>query len=87
MIVLENGVLDSFSTMVRGCYSCTFYMHYPFPPCFVICSFGGIRPPKGGFITPKGHVLTRGVLLFTHRGGCYPRKSLLHSCKRAVSIC
>ena len=28
--------------------------------CCVIFCFGGIKPPLGGFITPKGVVLTRG---------------------------
>ena len=34
---------------------------------------GWFYPPEGGcFITPKGVVLTRGVVLFPKRGGCIP---------------
>ena len=40
----------------------------------VICCFGGIKPPRGGFITQKGVALTRGVVLFPKRGGCIPPK-------------
>ena len=52
--------------------------------CCVICCFGGIKPPRGGFITPKGVVLTRGVVLFPKRGGCIPPKGWFYPPKGVV---
>ena len=43
--------------------------------CYVICCFGGIKPPQGCFNTPKGVVLTRGVVVSPQRGGLIPLKS------------
>ena len=68
---------------------CTFSLLLHIAPCLlcsVICCFGGIKPPWGGFITPKevlltrgvvstrGLVLTTGVVLFPKMGGCIPPK-------------
>ena len=45
---------------------------------------GGIKPPWGGFITPKGVVLTRGVVLSPIRGGFIPHKGWLYPPKGVV---
>ena len=52
--------------------------------CRVIFCFGGIKPPWGGFITPKGVVLTRGVVLSPIRGGFIPHKGWLYPPKGVV---
>ena len=46
--------------------------------CSVICCFGGIKPPRRGFITPKGVIFTRGVVLFPRRGGFIPQNEWLY---------
>ena len=60
----------------QHCSDCFFLL------CCVIYCFGGIKPPRGGFITPKGVVLTRGVVLFPKRGGCIPRKGWFYPPKK-----
>ena len=52
--------------------------------CYVICYFGGIKPPQGGFITPNGVVLTKEVDLFPKRGGCIPPKGWFYPPKGVV---
>ena len=52
--------------------------------CRVIFCFGGIKPPWGGFITPKGVVLTRGVVLSPIRGGYIPPKGWFYPPKGVV---
>ena len=52
--------------------------------CRVIVCFGGIKPPWGGFITPKGVVLTRGVVLSPIRGGYIPPKGWFYPPKGVV---
>ena len=39
--------------------------------CCVICCFGGIKPPRDGFIAPKGVISTSGVALFPIWGWFY----------------
>ena len=55
-------------------------------PCCVILCFGGIKPPWGGFIPPKGVVLTRGGGFIPHKGWLYPPKGVVLSPKRGVFI-
>ena len=45
---------------------------------------GGIKPPWGGFFTPKGVVLTRGVVLSPIRGGYIPPKGWYNPPKGVV---
>ena len=47
---------------------------------------GGIKPPWGGSITPKGVVLTRGGGFIPHKGWFYPPKGVVLSLKRGGSI-
>ena len=51
-------------------------------PCCVILCFGGIKAPWGGFIPPKGVVLTRGGGFIPHKGWLYPPKGVVVSPKR-----
>ena len=55
-------------------------------PCCVILCFGGIKPPWGGFIPPKGVVLTRGGGFIPHKGWLYPPKGVVLSPKRGGFI-
>ena len=50
--------------------------------CCVISCFGGIKPPWGGFITPKGVVLSTGGRFIPHKGWFYPPKGVVLSPKR-----
>ena len=55
-------------------------------PCCVILCFGGIKPPWGGFIPPKGVVLTRGGGFIPHKGWLYPPKGVVLSPQRGGFI-
>ena len=46
----------------------------------------GIKPPWGGFIPPKGVVLTRGGGFIPHKGWFYPPKVVVLSPKRGGFI-
>ena len=46
----------------------------------------GIKPPWGGFIPPKGVVLTRGCGFFPHKGWLYPPKGVVLSPQRGGFI-
>ena len=54
--------------------------------CCVIFCFGGIKPPWGGFITPKGVVLTRVGGFISHEGWLYAPKGVFLSPKRGGFI-
>ena len=52
--------------------------------CCVVFCFGRIKPPWGGFITPKGVVLTREVVLSPIRGGYITPKGWFYPPKGVV---
>ena len=51
--------------------------------CITFC-FGGIKPPRGGFITPKGVVWTKKVILSPVKGGYIPSKGWFYPPKGVV---
>ena len=87
-----NGVRDRISDMVWVCYSssstCIAFVASLLRLLLfaLLCHFllGGIKPPRGGFITRKWVVLTRGVVLFPKRGGCIPPKGFFYPPKGVV---
>ena len=48
-------------------------------PCCVICCFGGIKPPWGSFITPKGGGFNKGGGFIPQKGWLYPPKGVVLS--------